>query len=322
LFRKAGAIAVNTFLETVRQPIYGVVLGATLFLMILNVGLAAFTLDDDDKLLAELGLSTLLLSGLFLASFSATSVLTREIENKTVLTVISKPVSRPVFLLGKFAGLVAALSLAYYLNFLGFFYSIQHKVLQTSADPWHGPVLVFGLGGVIFSCIVAGVRNYWRGKEFITSALGLGLPLLTIGAIVTCFFGREWKMQPFLTGLPNLNVLLAAVIIYFAVLMLAAIALAASTRVGQLATLMICLSVLTFGLVSDYLLSEAATRSWLADAVYRHVPNFSVFWVIDAVNNKQAIPPSYIGLSAGYSALFSLAALLVGVSLFQRREVG
>jgi ABC-2 type transport system permease protein len=133
VFRKLFAIAANTFTETVRQPVYGVVVGATLLLMIFNVGLAAYTLKDDDKLLTELGLSTLLLSGLFLASFSATSVLTREIDNKTVLTVVSKPISRPVLIVGKFVGLVTALLLAFYLCFLGFLYSIQHKVLQTSA---------------------------------------------------------------------------------------------------------------------------------------------------------------------------------------------
>ena len=114
---KLLAISINTFLETIRQPIFGVVLATTLLLMMLNVSLAAYTLDDDDKLLTELGLSTLLLSGLFLASFSATSVLTREVEVKTVLTVISKPVSRWLFILGKYLGLLAGLALAFYICF-------------------------------------------------------------------------------------------------------------------------------------------------------------------------------------------------------------
>ena len=44
-------LALNTFVETIRQPIYGVILLATAVLLVLNVSLAAFTLDDDDKLL-------------------------------------------------------------------------------------------------------------------------------------------------------------------------------------------------------------------------------------------------------------------------------
>ena len=84
------AIAINTFVETIRQPIYGVLLLATFAMLILNVSLAGFTLEDDNKLLLDLGLSTLMLSGLFLSAFSATGVLTREIENKTVLTALQE----------------------------------------------------------------------------------------------------------------------------------------------------------------------------------------------------------------------------------------
>ena len=319
---KLFAIAANTFVETIRQPVFGVVLVATLLLMVLNVGLAAFTLDDDDKLLVELGLSTLLLSGLFLSSFSATSVLTREIENKTVLTVVSKPVSRTLFLAGKYLGLLAALALAFYICFLGFFFSIQHQVLQTSSDPWHGPVLVFGLGGAMVTCVIAGFRNFLTGKEFVTTALSVGTPLLTAGAVITCFFGREWEMQPMTEGLPAPDVFVAAVLVFFAVMVLAAIALAASTRVGQVMTLLICLAVLMVGLTTDYLLSELAETSIVAGIVYRHLPNFSIFWIVDAVNNEQPIPMSYAGYTAGYAVLMASAALLAGVALFQRREVG
>ena len=75
MFQRFQTLASNTFLETIRQPIYGVILLATALLMILNVSLAGFTLEDDDKLLLDLGLSTLLLSGLFLSAFSAAGVL-------------------------------------------------------------------------------------------------------------------------------------------------------------------------------------------------------------------------------------------------------
>ncbi len=319
---KLRAIAGNTFLETIRQPIFGVVLVTTLVLMILNVGLAGFTLDDDDKLLTELGLSTLLLSGLFLASFSATSVLTREIENKTVLTVVSKPVSRSVFLAGKYVGLLAALSLAFYICFLGFFLTVQHKVLQRSADPWHMPVIVFGFGSVIISCAVAGFRNFLTGKEFVTTALWLGTPLLTLAAILSCLFGRQWELQPFMKGLPDTGILIAAFLVFCTVIMLAAIALAASTRVGQVMTLLICLAVLMAGLISDYLFSSLAHSSVLAAAIYRHLPNFNFFWVVDAVNNELPIPLDYIAYCVLYAFLWAGAALVAGVALFQRREVG
>lgn len=316
------AIMATTFTETVRQPIFGIVLLATLLLMPLNVGLAAFTLKDDNKLLLELGLSTLLLSGLFLASFSASSVLTREIENKTVLTVISKPVSRPVFLMGKYFGLILALALAYFIGFLGFFMSVQHKVLESSADEWHWPVLVFGPGMLMAVFVVAGIYNFFRDKPFISTVFKLGTPLLTLGAIATCFLGRAWEVVPFNLGSVGIEVFKAAFLVFCSVMILTAVALAASTRVGQVMTLLICLAVLMVGLISDYLLSQAAQVSSLAHAVYALIPNFSIFWIIDAVNAEIVIPFKYVGMTAAYATAVSLSALFFGAALFQRREVG
>ena len=105
-------------------------------------------------------------------------------------------------------------------------------------------------------------------------------------------------------------------------MVLAAIALAVSTRVGQVMTLLICLAALVVGIVTDYLLSDLAQTSPLADIAYRVLPNFSFFWVVDAINNKVVIPMSYVGYVAIYAVLIAVAALLCGVALFQRREVG
>lgn len=322
MLAKIYAISANTFLETIRQPIYGVVLVVTLILMIMNVGIAGFTLEDDNKLLAELGLSTLLLSGMFLASFSATSVLTREIENKTVLTVISKPVNRVMFLVGKYVGMLAALTLAYYLSFLAFVFSLQHEVLQTSADPWHYPVLVFGMGGAIISCIIAGFWNFLTGKAFVTTALALGTPLLTAGVFFCGIFGREWALQPLTAGIPAPGYWLSAGLIYCAVVVLSAVALAASTRLGQVMTLLVCIGLLMIGLISDYLLGDLATRYWLIDMLYRHIPNFSLFWIVEAINGGYAIPGMYVVYTVIYGLMMTVAALMIGAFLFQRREVG
>jgi len=195
-------------------------------------------------------------------------------------------------------------------------------VLQMSSDPWHAPVLVFGLGGAVVACIVAGIRNFLRGSEFVTTALWVGIPLLTVGAVATCLLGREWEYQPIGEGLPGADIFLACLLVFFAVMVLAATALAASTRVGQVMTLLFCLAILMVGVTTDYVLSEAAETSLLAEIVYRHLPNFNFFWIIDAVNNEQPIPLVYAGYTAAYAALMSLAALVAGVGLFQRREVG
>lgn len=325
MLQRLLALATNTFVETVRQPIYGVLLLATAAMLILNVGLAGFTLEDDDKLLLDLGLNTLMLSGLFLAAFSATGVLTREIENKTVLTVISKPVSRPLFILGKFAGLQTALTLAFFLSFLVFVLAQRHGVLQNTTDPWDAPVLTLGVGSLVISGIIAAFYNYFYGKDFRTTFAAVFSPMLTLAVLVVAKFDEHWEVIPFGSNFVGGQVILAAYLVWLMVTLLSAVALAVSTRMGQLATLVVCTAFLAVGITSDWAFGQHAAGSDLAALAYHLVPNTGPFWVIDGLSvgtEETAITWEYIGYTTAYAALLTTAALSVAVGLFQRREVG
>jgi len=100
MIQQISAIFKNTFLESIRQPIYLIMVGIGVIALVLNLNMASFTMDDDNKFLIDMGMATIFLCGLLIAAFVATSVLTQEIENRTVLTVVSKPVGRPLFILG------------------------------------------------------------------------------------------------------------------------------------------------------------------------------------------------------------------------------
>ena len=322
MFSRLYHIGANTFLETVRQPIYGVVLFATALMMILNIALAGFTLEDDDKLLLDLGLSTLLLSGLFLSVFSATGVLTREIENKTVLTVLSKPVSRPVLIAGKYGGVLAALVVALYVCFLVFLMTLRHKVLQRSTDPWDQPVLVFGFGSLALTLGIAAFCNYFYGSEFASTSLALAVPLLTLAVLLMGVWDKTWNLQPFGAGIFNREIFCAAFLVVLAVMVLAAVALAASTRLTQVMTLLVCVLVTGLGLISDFVLGQHIEQSPLAWTLYHVLPNLGFYWITDAINSGTPVPGRYIAMTAGYTVLLVTAILMIGVALFQRREVG
>ena len=68
------AISKNTFIETLRQPIYAVIIVFSLLLMLLAPAVSMYTLDEDIMLLRELGLSTLFLAGLFIARAQCNAV--------------------------------------------------------------------------------------------------------------------------------------------------------------------------------------------------------------------------------------------------------
>lgn len=325
MFQRFYTIALNTFVETIRQPLYGVILLATAILLILNVSLAGFTLDDDDKLLLDLGLSTLLLSGLFLSVFSAAGVLTREIDNKTVLTVISKPVGRPVFILGKFAGLLAALFIAFYLCTLVFILSVRHGVLQSTSDPWDAPVLTFGLSSLSIALLIGAVRNYLRGSDFPTTVLAVLTPLLTLSVILVGVLDEHWERIPFGSNYVSGQIIIAAYLVMLALMITAAVALTASTRFGQLMTLVICVGVLCLGLVSDYAFGQHEDSSIMAAVAYRVVPNVGPFWIIDGLQagtEKTTVGFAYVAYVTSYALLLTGGILSIGVALFQKREVG
>lgn len=325
MFQRLISIASNAFLETLRQPIYGVILSVIALLLILNVSLAAFTFGEDDKLLLDLGLSTLLIGGLFLSAFSAAGILSREIDNRTVLTVISKPVSRPVFILGKFAGLLGALGVAYYLTFLVFVLTVRHGVLQNSSDPWDAPVLVLGFGSLILAMIVGAWCNYFYGKHFATTTIAVLTPLLTLSVLVIGKFNEHWEVIPFGSNYIGGQIIIAAYLVFLTVILTAAVALAASTRFGQTMTLMICTAFLAVGLIADYAFGQHAETSGVAAAAYHFVPNIGPFWIIDGLTSgseETTVTGQYVLLTTAYAALLTVGILGIAVSAFQQREVG
>lgn len=191
------AIAKNTFLQTVRQPVYGIIVLVTLAGLGLAPTVTAYTLDDDNKMLRDIGLSTLLIQGLFLACFAASSVLDAEIEEKTVLTVAAKPIRRWVFTLGKYLGVLGALVAAHYLAGIALFMTMRHGVLQAAWEKPDFTVLVFGPGLFVVVAIIAAILNYLYDCRYLVTLFTLSVPALTLGAAVLLVIDRDWKLQAY-----------------------------------------------------------------------------------------------------------------------------
>jgi ABC-2 type transport system permease protein len=324
------AIARNGFLESIRQPVFAVLIVVGILAMVLNVNLAAFTLEDDNKLLIDLGLSTLFITGLLLAAFTATGVLSREIENKTVLTVVSKPVPRAALVTGKYLGVAGAIALAYWVLAVVFLLAVRHRV-QTSVrmdDTFDLPVLVFSLLGGGAATLVAAAANYLYRRPFPSMfAACLAVGLTAALGMVWCI-DREWRFQsPAVDFDPQLVIALGLVL--QAILVLAAVAIAASTRLGQVMTLMACVGAFLVGLVSEYFLGTVVSGDdrpgWLRAVlwpVYAAVPNLQFFWPADALTQGHEITAAYFVTASLYAACVIGALVSLAVLLFQRRDVG
>lgn len=109
---KVFAIARNTYKETARQPIYYILLALSAALIGLSFFFTLFAFGEEAKMIKDMSLATVTLCGLLMALFASSNVITEEIEKKTVLTVLCKPVRRFEFIVGKFLGIVMAVLLA------------------------------------------------------------------------------------------------------------------------------------------------------------------------------------------------------------------
>jgi ABC-type transport system involved in multi-copper enzyme maturation permease subunit len=118
-------IAQNTFKETIRNKIlYNILLVAGVAL-VLSVSFGDLSLFSRGQVMADFGLATMSLTGLLLAVFIGVGMLGVEISSKTIYGVVTKPVTREFFILGKFFGLLATLLLNFSLIAVVFFVTIK-----------------------------------------------------------------------------------------------------------------------------------------------------------------------------------------------------
>ena len=107
--RVIPAIAVNVFRESVRDR----VLYNLVFFAVLLIGasylLSQLTAGQDIKVIKDLGLAAMSMFGLFIAVFIGIGLVSKEVEKRSIYTLLAKPISRQEFILGKYLGLLLTL---------------------------------------------------------------------------------------------------------------------------------------------------------------------------------------------------------------------
>jgi len=102
-------IARNTFRETTRDRLLAGAFIAGLAALAMTQVLSPLALGEGHRLTVDLGLSAVSLLGLLIVLLVGTSLVAKEIERRTIFNLLSRPIARPAYLLGKWAGLSAAL---------------------------------------------------------------------------------------------------------------------------------------------------------------------------------------------------------------------
>jgi len=108
--KATAAIAINVFRESVRDKVlYNLVLFAIL-MMGASYLLGQLTAGQDVKIIKDLGLSAMSVFGLFIAVFIGIGLVSKEVERRSVYSILPKPIHRYQLVLGKYAGLVLTLT--------------------------------------------------------------------------------------------------------------------------------------------------------------------------------------------------------------------
>jgi ABC-type transport system involved in multi-copper enzyme maturation permease subunit len=107
---KIRAIALNTFKEAIRDRILYLLFFFAAIALAFSRLLAVLTVGDRVKIIKDVGLASISIFGVLMAILIGTGLVYKEIDKKTITTLLAKPILRWQFLLGKFFGLVLTLS--------------------------------------------------------------------------------------------------------------------------------------------------------------------------------------------------------------------
>src|SRR5580692_4196251 len=189
--RQFLTIAANAFMELIRQPIFLLLMtGSVAFEIFLAVPYY-FAFGDEPKLVDNSVLAVMFLSGLFGAVLSASSSLAREIRSGTALAVLSKPVGRAQFLLAKFAGLAAALTLLTYVNMIGVL--LASRMAFDAYGSTDLPAIGIFAAGILLAYALAGFSNFFLRRPFVSDAVFAMLIFTTLAAFIVFQFTKQME---------------------------------------------------------------------------------------------------------------------------------
>jgi ABC-type Na+ efflux pump, permease component len=268
---KVGAISWVTFKEAISQPLFLILTLIGLFALFIFLYIPYHTLGEDIKLVITQGLTLIKLMAVFLAVWTASFSVAEELEGKTALMVLAKPVSRRQFIFGKYIGVVLAVTLLFLI--LGFFFlnTVSYKVVFDARE---------------------------SAKDLPTVAECTRQVIKTLPSFALSFLET---------------------------LILAAIAIAVSTRLSLLPNLTICLAIYVIGHLAPMIVQSSVGQNafvaFVADLACAVLPVLEHFNMETNVAMDQ--PPTwwYVLSTAIYAVMYSALAIVFGLFLFEDRDL-
>ena len=139
---KVMAIAWNTFREAVRDRVLYLIVAFAVILILASTLLSSLTVGSEEKIVKDFSLSMIALFGTATALFLGIGLVYKEIERKTVYTLLSKPIGRGQFLAGKYVGLCLTLAVNLIIMSAVFFVLLRARGFD-AGEIWVALVLTY-----------------------------------------------------------------------------------------------------------------------------------------------------------------------------------
>jgi len=142
--RVIGLVALAVFRESVRDRVPLAIVGFGVLLVFASYLISQMTAGQDLKIIKDLGLAALSILGLLIAVFIGIALVAKEVDRRSIYGLLSKPVTREQFLLGKYLGLVMTLAVnltAMTLAFYGVLFYEHFVAPETLRASWPAPAV-------------------------------------------------------------------------------------------------------------------------------------------------------------------------------------
>lgn len=310
-------IANNTLTEVIRQPIYLIIVFATFLLVLLSPYVTMFAMLANLPLLKDMGLATLLVMSLLISLFSTIHTIQEELEERSILSIFSKPIPKFIYILGKYFGIIMALAIAQGLITVVFLQVVRVEITEARYSKADYPVILGYITATIITLALAAFANFFYERSFYSSSVSFAIPIFSIFFILIGLVSPKWELQPLCENVdPQLA--WATSFIFLSSMILAGIALVASIRTTTLSAVGITIILFLLSLFSDYLFGRHDTI--ISQIFHRIIPNLQIYLVSDAILDERTIPFEY-GISLlMYTLLYVTGLLAFAMALFQSRE--
>lgn len=306
---KGGAVALAAYREGWRQPMFWLLLVAAALFIIVAVFLPYFTFGDDYKMMKQIGFDIVMLAAVLFGVLASSISISEEIEGRTAITVMSKPINRRAFLLGKFVGILMAcaamtLLLGWVLNFALW---AMPEFDPINKDRAFDPMPAQAKAQLI---------------PIFESAVPNG-PARTMAAGAGTWFGDTFAH--------SFGLLLG----FGQVMILVAVATALATRLPFVANIVVCLAVYFLGHLAPVVVKETDKLQgsgagvglirFLGNLFDTLLPALEFFNMGPAIIRETPLDLTqfitYVLTLTGYAIIYTVIALIVGLFLFEDRDL-